>query len=195
MRRQIYTQGDLDGACFLYAIANAYTALTHRTPELEAWDKGIRAIPHAIDFLQSGVGTTQDYAKDRALIKQTVRTMLAAICGNGSTLRVDACPQVSDLRSVAQLVGEHSVAFLWYQGGTRHVTVGDHWVCAVAVDDRPLKVYVACSMRRSDDGHLNDREYTEKHHADTNRYSNDSITEEHESEIIPGSVFKISTSE
>jgi len=191
MRRRIHTQGDFDGACFLYAIANAYTALTGRRPELEAWDEGIRAIPHALDFLQGCVGTTQHHEKDADLLCNTVTAMLAAFSGKGASPSVEFCPHVSDLASVAQLVGQRSVVVFNYKGETRHVRAGDHWVCAVAVDGDPLTVHVACSIRRSDDGRFNDREYVETHHRDADRYSNDCIAEEHMTEIVAGTAFKI----
>ncbi len=70
-------------------------------------------------------------------------------------------------------MGPDSVAIFWYKGNTRLVANGDHWVCAVAADAAPLRVHIACSIRRSDDGRLNDRMYQETHHKGSNRYSND----------------------
>ena len=80
MTRQIHTQGDFDGACFLYAIANAYTALTKSRPKYKDWDSGIGKIPHPVDFLRgcSG-GTTQNYAKESALLGKAVDAMLTEI--------------------------------------------------------------------------------------------------------------------
>ena len=50
-RRTIHTQGDLDGACFLYAIANALTAPTGNSPDLKAWGSCVRELPHAVNFI------------------------------------------------------------------------------------------------------------------------------------------------
>ncbi|MFC1736380.1 hypothetical protein ACFL1X_09690 [Candidatus Hydrogenedentota bacterium] len=195
MRRRIHTQGDFDGACFLYAIANAYTALTNRRPRLEDWDSGIRQIPYAVDFLQGCVGTTQRHEKNHALLTETILTMLTELSARDSLIQAELQSDITDIVAISSLVTHNSVAILWYRGQTAFVDAGDHWVCAVAKNEEPFRLHVACSIRRSDDGHLNDRDYAEVHHSDLDRWSNDCITSKHGIEIMRGSVFKISIRE
>ncbi|MBL6995798.1 hypothetical protein [Desulfobacula sp.] len=59
---KIYSQGALDGGCFLYSVANAYTTLLKRRfekfPQLrQNWNKALLNIPFAIDFLLYDIGT------------------------------------------------------------------------------------------------------------------------------------------
>ena len=53
----IYQQGDLDQACFLYSIANAYRALTRRRVDdrrIHGWTNIIKVTPSITQFLTTG---------------------------------------------------------------------------------------------------------------------------------------------
>ena len=50
-------QGDLDGACYLYSIANSYFALTAKKITPAKWKASIRALPFKLDDFLSGQGT------------------------------------------------------------------------------------------------------------------------------------------
>jgi len=195
MRRKIHTQGDLDGACFLYSLANAYTALTGERPELGRWDEAISKLKWPIDFQKACVGTTDHYKKKPAQTAQDAKLVLSTITATNVALAVSACSDTKTLDGVASLIDSSSVAILWYQGNTKHVQNGNHWVCAVAAEKDPLVVHVACSIRRSDDGRFNDNQYIETEHTELKRYSNDSIAVGMDCRIMPGFVFRIENSQ
>jgi hypothetical protein len=54
----VYFQGLLDDACFLYALANAYKALTFKRATREHWDRAISRLPDPAVFL-GGPGATE----------------------------------------------------------------------------------------------------------------------------------------
>ena len=191
MRRHIYNQGDFDGACFLYAMANAYAALTGQEPRQSDWDRGVGSLSHPLDFLQGDVGTTLHYEQDPALLGQAVHKMVESMSHPDAPLKAEAMPEATSLEAIANLIDERSVAVLWYRGQTRHVAQEDHWVCAVAASCDPLCVHLACSIRRPDDGRFGDGAYKEVYHAGLDRYSHDSVTEEETVAIMPGSVFRV----
>lgn len=57
MTRKIFAQGDLDGACFLYSIANSYVALTSKKLTCTQWKHSLRALPFKLDDYLTGKGT------------------------------------------------------------------------------------------------------------------------------------------
>ena len=193
-RRRIHAQGDLDGACFLYALGNAYTALTGQIPEPQRWDRAIGSIKHPVDFLKPCVGTTDHYEKDLRLLEDAAISFLDHLAGTQSAFRVQRDSEADNLEGLASLVDSKSVAVFWHRGATEFVDQGDHWVCAVAAEETPLVVHVACSIRHGDDGRFNDRRYVERFHESLNRYSNDSVREEHAIRIMQGFVLQIASS-
>ncbi|MFQ2387905.1 hypothetical protein ACK32P_07475 [Aeromonas dhakensis] len=56
MERKIKSQGDFDGACFLYSIANAVISL-NGTVTPESWSGAIHSLPKPQSFLRQDIGT------------------------------------------------------------------------------------------------------------------------------------------
>lgn len=189
MRRTIHAQGDLDGACFLYAIANAFTALTRRPPDLKAWGARVRDLPHATVFMDGATGTTGVYETTPALLVSAAEQLLAD--GPGPDLVVELAPGAASIASVADLISARSVAVLRYRGSARHAKKVDHWVCGVAAATAPGQLHVACSIRWSDVYRLTDDEYREDAVA-FGRRSNDLLVEP-DSAVVQGFVLRVSS--
>lgn len=81
--RRISAQGDLDGACFLYSIVNAYAALTGGAPSFDNLCAALAQVEHPGDFLNPSVGTTGHYDLDYALLQRTIERTLALLGGEG----------------------------------------------------------------------------------------------------------------
>jgi len=56
-KRKILAQGDRDGACFLYAIANSIQALRDKPVSQDKWLKCVLQLPFKLDDFLAGCGT------------------------------------------------------------------------------------------------------------------------------------------
>jgi len=63
-KRKIISQGELDGACFIYALANSFLSLTGKKPTQSKWDKAIDALQFKEDFLKGNVGTERCFKEE-----------------------------------------------------------------------------------------------------------------------------------
>ena len=132
MNRKILAQGDLDGACYLYSIANSYAALTCKQLTGTQWKRSLRASPFKLDDYLCGQGTealddTQDYLEGlcRNFLGRIPNTQFEV------TRREDVSPRL--LRAA---LTEKQVAIV-------AINDGDHWVSIVDADKKQF--YVACS--------------------------------------------------
>lgn len=185
-RRRIYAQGFFDGACFLYAIANSYTALTGTAVTTTLWHRAIRGMPYVTDFLSGTVGTDH-YRGDPAVLRFAIERMLAAL-GGQSHFRIDhtdcATPD-----EIAGLIGRRSVALLCINRTGRGRPFLDHWVCAVGRGEHPASLRLACSWKYQ----RNHEDYRERLDPEFGRYYNDRLrSEDAPLVVLPGTVFRIS---
>ena len=168
---EIYSQGLRDGACLLYATANAYKALTGNKVNRDKWNGGVEQLADPATFL-SGVGATHLTYEE---VVAAIEGMLAAFAEPGEQFTLDQLPASAALPDVCDAISEHSVVLLAYRGRTEFLDVDDHIVCGVAASDAGSTLHVACSaalwMR-----HVDQPAYFERHHRRLNRYSNDSIS-------------------
>jgi hypothetical protein len=189
--RQIFTQGDYDGACFLYALANAYTAVTGKAPSCDAWDTGIRSLRHRNDFLGGCIGTTEHFSSDPKTLKEAVAIMLASFNSDGPAVGWKDFPDVNTISEIASRIDLNGVVVFRYKGVTAHVADIDHWACGVAFTEKPFRLHLACSYRRTQDDRTHDKQYRERYHQQLGRYSNNWLDSRHGVKIFPGSVFRI----
>lgn len=189
--KHIFSQGDYDGACFLYSLANAYFALTGQRPSCGAWDNGIRAIKHGHDFLGGCIGTTEHFSAHPQTVPAAVAIMLTSFNDAGAVVQWKHLPAVHELSQLSALVGLGSVVIFRYQGETALVDPVDHWVCGVAVTTRPFRLHLACSYRRAQDDWRPGGHYRERHHHGMERYSNNWLGRHHDCRIVAGSVFRL----
>lgn len=176
MKRHILAQGDLDGACFLYSLLNAYISLTSRTPGKQGWDKRFyerwdRAatfVPHLPDFFlcaddndYSGTGRYNDDPRLYAFVTERVMDKMSTEIEKGRfavKIHEDATTPM-DLKA---FVREKSVALVCPNT--------EHWVACVHCGSNPYTVRVACSwIYHSFD------DYQETFHEKNKVYSNDKL--------------------
>lgn len=189
--KHIFSQGDYDGACFLYALANAYSAVTGKRPPCGAWDEGIRSLTYAHDFLGGCIGTTEHFSSDPQNIPAAVAIMLTSFNSTGPSVRWAHLPLVHEASQLAPHVDRRGVVIFRYQGETAHVAQIDHWVCGVAVTAKPLKLHLACSYRKTQEDWRPGGRYQERYHQEVKRYSNNWLDHHHDCQILAGSVFRI----
>ena len=172
MNRNILSQGDLDGACFLYSIANAYIALSHEKPNNSKWNDFLKRWDHAtefIPFLRDFFSSTKTYSgsgrynKYEKLFESTIEVLLRELTRD-KPLRfaVMSHPDITEKNEISDLIDENSVVFT--------CSDEEHWVCCVASEKK--KIYCACSYEFI---RPKRNEYAENHHKDFNRYSNTTL--------------------
>jgi hypothetical protein len=130
---KICSQGGFDGACFLYSIANAYTALTGKKPTQRNWDKALKNIPFLSDFMTSDMGTKQ-YDENLALYEFTIKTMLDYF--SLGKVKIESYPDMNKVQNIKRLLGKKSVVIVNIKS--------EHWV--VVVDSSDQEFQVACSF-------------------------------------------------
>lgn len=203
-KRRIYAQGDLDGACFLYSIVNAYVALTGRAPDFERVCAAFSQVDHPADFLNASVGTTGGYDLNYALLQGNMERMLALLGGASP----GAHPPDSQLppaqrfhveriagpflpASLDALLDAKSVVILRYQGSSQFADNMDHWVCVVAHDGQSGSMAVACSVRHQRACNGAPCGYAETLHPEFGRWSNDQLCPERAYTVVEGEVFRV----
>lgn len=173
MRRHILAQGDLDGACFLYSLINAYVSLTSRTPGNQSWDKkfhdrwdrAVAFVPHLSDFFRCGIGNeysgTGRYDDDPRIFAYTAERVLDNMSTKTESGRFSAIihQNTNAPRALDNLVQDTSIAVVCPNG--------EHWVACVQRDSNPYTIWTACSWAyHSFDG------YQETFHKENKVYSN-----------------------
>ena len=135
MKRKYLMQGDLDGACFLYSIANSVVALTSKQPNVNQWANALPYIPFAHDFISGNVGT-KNYDDHSEIYKFAVQQ---AISEFSPKKRYDIAvhPNTSCINQIASLISASSVVVLNLSG--------DHWICVVDVNEEKNALLSACS--------------------------------------------------
>jgi len=187
VRIQVYFQGILDSACLLYAPANAYKALTHKRVTRELWNRAISRVPDPAAFL-GGPGATE---LDHEGAQHRVEAALAEFKDPGETFAVERLSSTTSVSDLADEVSTDSVVIFAFGGPTEFQHPEAHIVCAVAASDGPPAVlHLACSTAFWG-RYLKVGEYSERHHADLDRWSNDSISADHAVTIAPNFRWRI----
>lgn len=124
----------MDGACFIYSIANAYVSLTGQRPKQEAWDNAIQRLPHAKDLLKGNVGTENfESLKWQAAMNSVLREF------GGLGFRATPLGKMTSKSEIGKEIGRRSVVvFCWRQ---------EHWVVGTAYDSAKKILYIACSAQ------------------------------------------------
>lgn len=192
-KRRIYAQGDLDGACFLYSIVNAYVALCGKAPDFGRVCAAFAQVDHPADFLNASVGTTGHLDRDFPLLQNTIERMLTLL--GGETFHVSrmegpfsaAAPNTQ----LDALLDAKSVVILRYQGSSAFADAMDHWVCVVAHDSQSGSMAVACSVRHQRACNGSPCSYAETFHPEFGRWSNDRLCPERAYTVVEGEVFRV----
>lgn len=130
--RFIRSQGDFDGACLLYSLANATQALTRRQVLIEDWSAMIQSLTGASNFLDNVAGskdTDSDQVAQEVLAKNILLLLSPTLL-----LTAETVIKLKDgsLRRIAPSADTVIVC-----------SNQQHWFCIVDSDDH--YAYVACS--------------------------------------------------
>ncbi|MGQ0434557.1 MAG: hypothetical protein ACT452_19390 [Microthrixaceae bacterium] len=181
LRVQVYFQGVLDAGCFLYALANAYKALTGKRVTREHWNQAISLLPDPSAFL-GGPGATQLHFEEA---EQLIETVLAQWRDPGETFTVGRLDPTAALEDLCNEVSSASVVLFAYGGQSEFQRPDNHIVCGVAASDSvPATLHLACSTAFWG-RYLNSGDYFERHHPIFGRWSNDSIGPDDKVRIAP----------
>jgi len=140
-RLQIYFQAPLDSACFLYAQANAYKALTGKRVTREHWNRAISRLPDPAAFL-GGAGATE-LSYDEAV--RLIGGILEAFSDPGERFTLDKLSPSAGIAAICSAISSDSVVVFAYGGPTEFQHPASHVVCGVASGDDPAALHLACS--------------------------------------------------
>lgn len=146
--RFILAQGSMDGACFLYSIANAAKALTgSKRLRAQHWSNMLQTIKRVGDFMDQQVGTENCDPRPRQQV-ELVRRMMKELTPNHS-VTVSLVPS-EDLtgKRLSALLDQKSVLVI----GTQN-----HWVCAVDIDHDGRNLLIADSSQLHETKHYKER--------------------------------------
>lgn len=166
MKRNILAQGDRDGACFLYSIANAVGALTKGAITQAQWKNWIQSSPFCMNDFIKGDGTKKIDSKHHhlgGLCSDLFDTLMK------SSKKMNGCFEVewiNGLNSIKKLGAVLSPSKVLIMG----INNDEHWVTIVDVDGKD--VFISCSAEA-----LNGvSEYFEKKSPKLNRFYNKKTT-------------------
>jgi hypothetical protein len=128
----------MDGACFLYSVANAAKALTrNKNVSPQRWTDMLQTIKRAGDFMDQQIGTENCDSRPQHQNTMVSRMMAALAPTDGITVSLVADEHLTG-RRLAALIDPETVLVV----GTL-----DHWVCAVDVDEEGRNLLVADSSQ------------------------------------------------
>ncbi len=131
---KIISQGEYDGACFLYSAANAYRTLIQKKPTQKRWNEMLKWIPFASDFISTN-GTLR-YDNDMALYKFTLERYFNNNSSSSSfSFEISPYPDIKSPSELSKLIQSNSVVILNINS--------EHWVACVELDNKCA--FVACS--------------------------------------------------
>lgn len=138
---KILGQGHLDGACFLYAIANAQKCLADRqntAVPAKRWGEMISLL-NAADFLDRGIGTQR--TDDNAEFQEQLTLQCISKLDPKTTFAVKTIKEIGATSRFDQHLTNQSVMLLPTQ---------EHWYCLV--DSQDKVAYLACSSEWQEAG-------------------------------------------
>lgn len=137
MNRKIKSQGDLDGACFLYSIANAVISLNGNvTPE--NWSDAIELLPKSQFFICQDIGTLA-FDDDGEKLEIVAQRFINALTDETFKLKL----YKKNRKNMQSLIDDDSVVIICNP---------EHWfVVAEVYNDT---VFIACSDALNSLGNL-----------------------------------------
>lgn len=173
---KIYSQGDLDGACFLYSIANAYRTLSNKEISPSAWSKALKWVCFPEDLLNRSMGTER-YNNKTELYQLVINSVLAEL----SYYQAEHV-KISKLDNIRKLITDNSVAIFCYRVvNDKGKEIINHWTCGVDYTVKPFGIQIACS----------DCSATPLKSSKYNRWYNEVRADDNITELFDFTVFKI----
>ncbi len=130
-KSKIYSQGELDGACFLYSVANSIRAVTGRVISRRDWQRAIERLPFRTHEFLSGGGTGVLDQHPDALISfaKSFAGSLRSTVAIETLLKLSACEMEAAMDKGEALIVS--------------IDRGEHWVSIIEIADG--LAYCACS--------------------------------------------------
>lgn len=141
-QREIYSQGSLDGSCFLYSWANAVRSVTCNPLPEDSWARGIADLPFSTRDFLGGAGTGKLDDSPGALL------IAARMFVEGFRCEVSVSEISGSLAAIVEALSSRKAV-------VAAIDDGDHWVALLEVSGG--YAYYACSWKL----HNSDR-YSEK---------------------------------
>ena len=137
MSKFIHTQGDLDGACFLYSLINASQSIGKKSFSRTQWNSMIAQLKNTTDFLRSDIGTAEsdDFPSRQEKLANLV---LATAFPKGAYAARWISPLNKHSKLDTLITLKSSIV----------LSNKSHWYTVVDVCNDDL--YLACSWRRHD---------------------------------------------
>jgi hypothetical protein len=136
--RFILAQGSMDGACFLYSVANAAKALTGgQSLRTQHWSSMLQTLKRVGDFMDQQVGTENFDPRPERQAGTVHRMMKELTPSRSISVSLVSSDDLTG-RRLAALLDPKSVIVV----GTQ-----DHWVCAVDIDLEGRHLLVADSSQ------------------------------------------------
>lgn len=133
---RIFSQGDFDGACFIYSAANAAQVLSPQKATQKRWNEALKWIPFSDDFITDN-GTWR-YDEDIDLYIFSLKRMFREFAPN-STFEITHYPNINSAENIRNLINQHSVVVL-------NINL-EHWVTCIDTDVE--NILIACSYQLS----------------------------------------------
>lgn len=158
IKRKILAQGDRDGACFLYSLANATSALSQKDVTQAKWVKCIRALPFDMSDFIAGRGT-EKLDPCSLYLESFSHSFMSAL---NISPEISWKENITSVKKLKNLINSNQVFILSIDGDS-------HWVAVVDVEGDT--VFIACSAEA-----LNGvQPYSEKESPDLKRIYNKSV--------------------
>lgn len=135
MDRKFLIQGDLDGACFLYSIANSAVLLSSRKPTTKQWGNALQYIPFSADFLNGELGT-KNYDDQHEIYSFAIKQALSEFSPS-KNYKIKSYPQFEKIEDIKNLISSSSVVILNING--------DHWVSVSDLSISKKSLFTVCS--------------------------------------------------
>lgn len=157
--REILAQGDRDGACFLYSIANAVGTLACKSVDQDEWLEGVRAVPLDMRDYLAGSGTEKLDSNQHDL-EDFCQNFLIGLGVNAKISWHEGLKSVGELKNILSPYNVFIMA----------VDDGEHWVAIVDTDEIDT-VFIACSAEALNGTYPYIEEISSRYHRAYNKQS------------------------
>lgn len=157
--REILAQGDRDGACFLYSIANAVGALACKPVDHDEWLEGIHALPFDMRDYLAGSGTVK-LDSNQHYLEDFCQNFLVGLGVNAKITWHEDLKSASELKNILSPYNVFIMA----------VDDDEHWVVIVDTDDKDT-VFIACSAEALNGTYPYIEEISSQYHRAYNKHS------------------------
>ena len=155
---RIHFQGNFEGTCFPYSIANAVLSLSKARLKQNAWDKGLNRMPFREDFVTSK--GTQSYDDNWEMLCLAAKRFLNGWESEAGKYLVRVVDGINRKAALCSYISDNSVLLVNHSGY--------HWVCLVDANRATDRLYCACSFQLAEKA----EKYKEERSPDTKRWFN-----------------------